>query len=72
MAPGGLGREAIFKELGTGIYLSNLHYLNWSDSFEGRITGMTRYACLWVENGRIIGPIETMRWDDSIYRLFGS
>ena len=31
----------------------NLHYLNWSDNIGGRITGMTRYACFWVENGEI-------------------
>ncbi len=72
MASGSLKRDDIFKRLGTGVFLSNLHYLNWSDPFEGRITGMTRYACLWVENGEVVGPIETMRWDDGIYRFFGS
>ncbi len=72
MAAGTLKREEIFRALGTGVYLSNLHYLNWSDPFEGRITGMTRYACLWVQNGEVMGPIETMRWDDGIYRFFGS
>jgi len=72
MAAGSLRREEIFKRLGTGLFLSNLHYLNWSDPFEGRITGMTRYACLWVEEGEVVGPIETMRWDDGIYRFFGS
>ncbi|MEN9722862.1 MAG: hypothetical protein RJB38_848 [Pseudomonadota bacterium] len=72
MAAGTLRREEIFQALGTGVFLSNLHYLNWSDPFEGRITGMTRYACLWVENGQVVGPIETMRWDDGIYRMFGS
>ena len=72
MKAGDLKRGEIFSKLGTGVYLSNLHYLNWSDPFEGRITGMTRYACLWVENGQVVGPIETMRWDDGIYRMFGS
>ena len=37
----------------------------------GRITGMTRYACFWVENGQIISPIENMRFDDTIYNIFG-
>lgn len=72
MAPGALRRDDVLKTLGTGAYLSNLHYLNWSDPFEGRVTGMTRYACLWVENGEVVGPIETMRWDDSLFSLFGS
>ncbi|MEQ1724131.1 MAG: metallopeptidase TldD-related protein, partial [Pseudobdellovibrio sp.] len=37
-----------------------------------RITGMTRFACFWVENGEIIGPIQDLRFDDTLYNLFGS
>lgn len=69
--PGTLKMADILKELNTGMYLSNLHYLNWSDNAGGRITGMTRYACFWVENGEIIAPIENMRWDETIYHIFG-
>ncbi|MFC1785742.1 metallopeptidase TldD-related protein [Candidatus Neomarinimicrobiota bacterium] len=72
MAVGSLTDENVLKTLGTGLFLSNLHYLNWSDNIGGRITGLTRYACFWVENGEIIGPIETMRFDDTIYNLFGN
>ena len=72
MTVGSLTDENVLKTLGTGLFLSNLHYLNWSDNIGGRITGLTRYACFWVENGEIIGPIETMRFDDTIYNLFGS
>ena len=71
MAIGSLTDENVLQELGTGLFLSNLHYLNWSDNIGGRITGLTRYACFWVENGEIVGPIETMRFDDTIYNLFG-
>ena len=71
LAPGDLNEDDIMKSLDTGIYLSNLHYLNWSDRPGGRITGMTRYACFWVENGEVIAPIENMRFDDSIYNFFG-
>ena len=72
VAAGTLSEDAILKRLGTGLYLSNLHYLNWSDEAGGRITGMTRYACFWVENGAIVAPIENMRWDDSLFSLFGT
>jgi predicted Zn-dependent protease len=71
MATGKLSQEDELKVLGTGIYLGNLHYLNWSDNTGGRITGMTRYACFWVEDGKIVAPIENMRFDDSIYNIFG-
>jgi len=68
---GELEEADALRDLGTGLYLSNLHYLNWSDNDTGRITGMTRYACLWVEDGEIVAPIQDMRFDESIYRLFG-
>jgi predicted Zn-dependent protease len=71
IATGTLAREQILKELGTGLYLSNLHYLNWSDKTKGRITGMTRFGCLWVEDGKIVGPIKDLRFDDTLYHLFG-
>ena len=71
LAPGDLNEDDVVQSLDTGIYLSNLHYLNWSDRPGGRITGMTRYACFWVENGEVVAPIENMRFDDSIYNFFG-
>ena len=71
LAPGDLNEDEVVQFLDTGIYLSNLHYLNWSDRPGGRITGMTRYACFWVENGEVVAPIENMRFDDSIYNFFG-
>ena len=71
MEPGSIDENEILHNLGTGLYLSNLHYLNWSDHINGRITGMTRYACYWVDNGKIIAPIENMRFDDLLYNIFG-
>ncbi|GAB1537652.1 TldD/PmbA family protein [Scytonema sp. NUACC21] len=68
---GNLKFEDIIPTLETGLYVSNLHYLNWSDRPTGRITGMTRYACFWVENGEIAAPIENLRFDDSLYRFWG-
>lgn len=69
---GELAEKDALEALGTGIYVSNFHYLNWSDVQNGRITGMTRFACMWVENGKIVAPIKDMRWDDSLYHMFGS
>ena len=71
VAPGNLSENQILAELGTGLYISNLHYLNWSDLTAGRITGMTRYACFWVEAGEIVAPIENLRFDDDLYRFLG-
>ena len=71
MVAGDLSEADVLKKIGTGLYLGNLHYLNWSDCIGGRITGMTRYACFWVENGEIVAPIQNMRFDDSFYNFFG-
>ena len=72
MAAGTLEQADILKQLGTGLYISNLWYLNYSDQPAARLTGMTRFATFWVENGEIKAPVNTMRFDDSVYSLLGS
>ncbi|MGB5957383.1 TldD/PmbA family protein [Pseudomonas sp.] len=72
LAPGNLANEQIPERLGTGLYISNLWYLNYSDLPAARMTGLTRFATFWVENGQIQGPVSTMRFDDSLYSLLGS
>ncbi|AIG03502.1 protein TldE [Pseudomonas fluorescens] len=72
MAAGGLMQADILKQLGTGLYISNLWYLNYSDQPAARLTGMTRFATFWVQDGEIKAPVSTMRFDDSVYQLLGS
>ncbi len=69
---GNLKKQDILNQLDTGIYISNLHYLNWSEQTSARVTGMTRFACFWVEKGIIKGPIEHLRFDESILEAFGN
>lgn len=71
LAAGTLPQQSVLQTLDTGLYLSNIHYLNWSDRPSGRVTGMTRYACFWVENGELVDPIENLRFDESLYRFWG-
>jgi predicted Zn-dependent protease len=72
MEGGSLALDDVLQKLGTGLYISNLWYLNFSDRTAGRMTGMTRFATFWVEDGKIKGPVSTMRFDDSVYSLLGS
>ncbi|VVM51632.1 hypothetical protein PS645_00783 [Pseudomonas fluorescens] len=72
MTAGTLADAEILKQLGTGLYISNLWYLNYSDQPAARMTGMTRFATFWVENGQIQAPVSTMRFDDSAFSLLGS
>lgn len=71
MAAGGLAAADALAALGTGLWIPNLWYLNWSDRSGARITGMTRFATLWVRDGEVVGPVAPLRFDDSVWRLFG-
>jgi len=70
-AAGDIKDSDILSTLNTGIFINNLWYCNYSDRSNCRITGMTRYACYWVEQGNIIAPINVMRFDESIYNILG-
>lgn len=71
IAGGELHQNDIFTALDTGLYISNLWYCNFSDRNHCRITGMTRFACLWVERGSPVAPVNVMRFDESIYHILG-
>jgi predicted Zn-dependent protease len=71
MAPGELSPQETLSRLDNGLYLNNLWYCNFSERNDCRITGMTRFACFWVEHGRIGAPLEVMRFDESVYSMLG-
>lgn len=71
LSAGELSEDVILQQLDTGLYVSHLWYCNFSDRNDCRITGMTRYACFWVQDGTIVAPVGAMRFDDSLYHLFG-
>jgi predicted Zn-dependent protease len=71
LAAGDLPVSRVLKELDTGIFISNLWYLNYSDRANFRLTGMTRFATFWVEGGEIKAPLNVMRFDDSLFRILG-
>lgn len=62
---------AILAAIDDGLWIGNLWYLNYSDRAACRMTGMTRFACFRVQQGRIVAPIEPMRFDDELPRLLG-
>jgi predicted Zn-dependent protease len=71
MAGGNLPEREVLRQLDTGVYINNVWYLNYSDRTACRITGMTRFATFWVENGVIQAPLNVMRFDETLYRLLG-
>ncbi len=71
VAGGDLAGDDVLSRLDTGIYINNLHYLNYSDRPGCRATGMTRFATYWVEHGEVQGPLNVMRFDETMYRVLG-
>ncbi len=72
LAPGDLSKAEVLHNLDTGLWVDHLWYLNYSDRDACRITGMTRFATLWVENGVPVAPVNVMRFDDTLERMMGS
>jgi len=72
IAGGNLPMREALDALGTGLAIGNLWYLNYSDRPACRMTGMTRFATFWVENGNIVAPVNVLRFDDTVYRMLGS
>jgi len=71
LSAGDLPADEVLARLGTGLYIGNLWYGNWSDRNACRVTGMTRFGSFWVENGELAAPLAVMRFDDSLYGLLG-
>ena len=71
IAAGDIPRDEVVQRLGEGVFINNLWYLNYSDRPGCRITGLTRFACFWVENGEIVAPLNVMRFDETAYRALG-
>lgn len=72
IAAGDLPADQALERLDTGVLINNVWYLNYSDLPACRITGMTRFACFWVEGGKIVAPLNVMRFDETLYRAFGN
>ncbi|MCS6927528.1 MAG: metallopeptidase TldD-related protein, partial [Candidatus Binatia bacterium] len=71
MLAGDIPAADILHHLDTGVYINHVWYLNYSDRTACRITGLTRFATLWVEDGVIQAPLTVMRFDDTLYRVLG-
>lgn len=71
LAAGDFPQAEVVKSLDRGIYINNLWYLNYSDRAACRMTGMTRFATFWVENGEIVAPLSVMRFDETLFHILG-
>ena len=71
LAPGDIPTDSVDEALGSGLFVGNLWYLNFSDQAACRTTGMTRFATFWMDDGEIVAPVIVLRFDDTAYHLLG-
>ena len=71
IAPGTIPTDTVGPALGTGLFVGNLWYTNFSDQAACRTTGMTRFATFWMDDGEIVAPVNVLRFDDTAYHLLG-
>ena len=71
IAPGHIATDSVGEALGSGLFVGNLWYTNFSDQAACRTTGMTRFATFWMEDGEIVAPVNVLRFDDTAYHLLG-
>jgi predicted Zn-dependent protease len=64
--------EEMIEDTKKGVYLTRLHYVNPIRRDKAVISGLTRDACWYIENGEIKHPIKVMRFTDAVPRVFGS
>ena len=71
IAPGTIPADTVGEALGSGLFVGNLWYTNFSDKAACRTTGMTRFATFWMDDGEIVAPVDVLRFDDTAYHLLG-
>ena len=72
IAPGSIPTNGVAEALGTGLFVGNLWYTNFSDMSACRTTGMTRFATFWMDEGEIVAPVNVLRFDDTAFNMLGA
>ena len=72
LVAGKTSESELISSMYQGLYISDLHYLNWSNKKNASITGMTRYGCYFIDEEGHRMPIKDMRFNMSLYDVFGA
>jgi PmbA protein len=67
--PGKSKIDEMIEETKKGVYISRFHYVNPIRRDKAVISGLTRDACWYIENGQIKYPIKVMRFTDAIPKV---
>ncbi len=71
VSPGDASVDEMIEDTRKGVYLTRLHYVNPIRRDKAVISGLTRDACWYIEDGEIKHPIKVMRFTDAIPRILG-
>ena len=64
--------EEMIEDTKKGVYLTRLHYVNPIRRDKAVVSGLTRDACWYIENGEIKHAIKVMRFTDAVPKVMGS
>jgi PmbA protein len=72
MEKGDTSLRDMFKEVKKGLYISNLHYMNFINRKETSVTGLTRDGTFLIENGEYKNVVNNLRFTVKITDVFKS
>lgn len=59
--------EEMMKKAGSGLIITTLWYIRFVDRKKGELTGMTRDGVLRFEDGKIVGPVTNLRFNEVLH-----
>ena len=70
LIPGGTAtEEEMMRQAGSGLIVNNMWYIRSVDQKRGEFTGMTRDGVMRFENGKIVGAVHNLRWNEIPHEL---
>lgn len=62
--------DEMIKGVKKGLYISNLHYMNFINQKETSVTGLTRDGTFLIEDGKITKTVNNLRYTEKISEIF--
>ncbi len=66
LSQGRAGRAQLLSQVQRGLLITRFHYVNEVDPAKTLLTGMTRDGTFLVEDGRVVAPVQDLRWVESV------
>ncbi|HNT28693.1 MAG TPA: TldD/PmbA family protein, partial [bacterium] len=70
MEPGDASLEQMIAGIDRGLYIANLHYMNFINRKETSATGLTRDGTFLIEKGKVVKVVNNLRYTVKISSVF--